>query len=95
MIGEVLFAIGDGRWDIAPMREMLRDKLPVEAPLDDFDVDHVVPGIGRKIMQLNARLVSQGPDLPRMILLAIEDITARRRTRTSTACSTRRLACAP
>ena len=79
-IGTVLFALGDGQWDIAPLREMLRDKLPLEAQLDDFDVDHAFPGIGRKIMLLNARLVSQGPDEPRIILLAIEDITERRFT---------------
>jgi signal transduction histidine kinase len=78
--GTVLFALGDGQWDIAPLREMLRDKLPLEAQLDDFDVDHEFPGIGRKIMLLNARLVSQGPDEPRIILLAIEDITQRRFT---------------
>jgi PAS domain S-box-containing protein len=79
-IGEVLFQLGDGQWDIAPLREMLRDKLAVEQQLDDFDVDHVFPGIGRKIMLLNARLVSQGPHLPRIILLAIEDVTERRFT---------------
>ena len=70
-IGTVLFALGDGQWDIVPLREMLRDKLPLESQLDDFDVDHEFPGIGRKIMLLNARLVSQGPDEPRIILLAI------------------------
>jgi PAS domain S-box-containing protein len=79
-IGEVLFTLGDGQWDIAPLRELLRDKLAVEPQLNDFDVDHVFPGIGRKIMLLNARLVSQGPNLPRIILLAIEDITERRFT---------------
>jgi signal transduction histidine kinase len=79
-IGEVLFRLGDGQWDIAPLRELLRDKLAVEPQLNDFDVDHEFPGIGRKIMLLNARLVSQGPHLPRIILLAIEDITARRLT---------------
>ena len=79
-IGTVLFALGDGQWDIAPLREMLRDKLPLESQLDDFDVDHAFPGIGRKIMLLNARLVSQGPNEPRIILLAIEDITQRRFT---------------
>jgi signal transduction histidine kinase len=79
-IGEVLFTLGDGQWDIAPLRELLRDKLAVEPQLNDFDVDHVFPGIGRKIMLLNARLVSQGPNLPRIILLAIEDITQRRFT---------------
>jgi signal transduction histidine kinase len=79
-IGEVLFTLGDGQWDIAPLHELLRDKLAVEPQLNDFDVDHVFPGIGRKIMLLNARLVSQGPHLPRIILLAIEDITERRFT---------------
>ena len=79
-IGEVLFTLGDGQWDIAPLRELLRDKLAVEPQLNDFDVDHEFPGIGRKIMLLNARLVSQGPSLPRIILLAIEDITERRLT---------------
>lgn len=79
-VGTVLFALGDGQWDIAPLREMLRDKLPLESQLDDFDVDHAFPRIGRKIMLLNARLVSQGPDEPRIILLAIEDITERRFT---------------
>jgi signal transduction histidine kinase len=79
-IGEVLFTLGDGQWDIAPLRELLRDKLAVEPQLNDFDVDHEFPGIGRKIMLLNARLVSQGPNLPRIILLAIEDITERRLT---------------
>ena len=79
-IGEVLFTLGDRQWDIAPLRELLRDKLAVEPQLNDFDVDHVFPGIGRKIMLLNARLVSQGPNFPRIILLAIEDITQRRLT---------------
>ncbi len=79
-IGQVLFTLGDGQWDIAPLRELLRDKLAVEPRLDDFEVDHVFPGIGRKIMLLNARLVAHGPNTPRIILLAIEDITTRRFT---------------
>jgi signal transduction histidine kinase len=79
-IGKVLFALGDGQWDIAPLRDLLRVKLTVEPKLYDVDVDHVFPGIGRKIMCVNARLVSQGPGLPRIILLAIEDVTQRRFT---------------
>src|SRR3982074_1417971 len=38
-IGEVLFTLGDGQWDIAPLRELLRDKLAVEPHLNDFDAD--------------------------------------------------------
>src|SRR3981081_3769225 len=69
-IGEVLFTLGDGQWDIAPLRELLRPpgpaaqrrlppprgrrrhKLGAEPQLNDFDVDHEFPGIGRKIMLL-------------------------------------------
>ena len=79
-IGEVLFTLGDGQWDIAPLHDLLREKLVVEPRLDDVEVDHVFPGIGRKIMLLNARLVAHGPNAPRIVLLAIEDITARRAT---------------
>jgi signal transduction histidine kinase len=77
-IGGLLFAIGDGQWDIPPLRELLREKLVMEPQVNDFDVDHVFRGIGRKILHLNARVVPQGPLLPRLILLAIEDITDRR-----------------
>jgi signal transduction histidine kinase len=76
-IGEVLFDLGDRQWDIPPFRQLLRDRLGVERELYDVEVDHIFPGIGRKIMLLNARLVT-GPDVPRVILLAIEDVTERR-----------------
>jgi two-component system CheB/CheR fusion protein len=79
-IGRVLFTLGDGQWDIPPLRELLRDKLAIEPELQDFEVDHVFPGIGRKIMMLNARMVLHAPHSPRVILLAIEDVTQRRYT---------------
>lgn len=79
-IGRALFALGDGQWDIPALRELLSDRLTIAPEVNDFDVDHAFPGIGRKIMQVNARVVRQGAHLPRMILLAIEDITERRIT---------------
>ena len=78
-IGVLIFALGNGQWDIPPLHTLLHDALPMQAQLDDFDVDHVFPGIGRKVMLLNARLVSPGANVPRMILLAMEDVTERRR----------------
>jgi signal transduction histidine kinase len=79
-LGKVLFTLGDGQWNIAPLRDLLSDRLAVEAGFDDVEVEHVFPGIGRKTMLLNARLVAHGPHAPRTVLLAIEDITARRIT---------------
>jgi signal transduction histidine kinase len=77
-IGEPLFTMGGGQWDIAPLRELLRERLPVEPRVNDVEVDHAFPGVGRKVLHMNVRLVMQGPLLPRLILLAIEDITERR-----------------
>ena len=85
-IGEVLFTIGDGQWDIPPLRELLRElvgellgtTVGAAPQLRDVDVDHVFPRIGRKTMLLNATLVSRGPDEARIILLAIEDVTEQR-----------------
>ena len=77
-IGEALFTLGNGQWDIAPLRALLHERLVAERELYDVDVDHVFPGIGRKIMQLNARFVSHGANVSGQILLAIEDVTERR-----------------
>jgi signal transduction histidine kinase len=90
-IGEVLFALGDGQWDIPPLRALLHDRLAAERELYDVDVDHVFPGIGRKTMLLNARLVTHAPGAPRVILLAIEDVTERRRTERRLAAQRREL----
>lgn len=79
-IGRSLFALGDGQWDIPALRELLRDKLAVAPAVNDFDVDHVFPSIGRRIMRLNARVVRQDDTMPRVILVAIEDVTVRRIT---------------
>src|SRR5689334_24759089 len=63
-IGEVLFELGDGQWDVAALRALLNDRLAAEPEVYDVDVDHVFPGIGRKIMQLNARRVVHEPGAP-------------------------------
>ena len=90
-IGESIFALGNGQWNIPQLHTLLRDALPLQAQLDDFDVDHVFPGIGRKVMLLNARLVSPAAESPRMVLLAIEDVTERRRVEQQLAAQRREL----
>ncbi len=77
-VGRVLFTLGDGQWDIAPLHDLLRDRLTIHTDLQDVEVDHVFPHIGRKVMVLNARVVQQVAHQPRLILLAMEDVTARR-----------------
>ncbi len=73
----LLYELGNRQWDIPRLRTLLEDVLPANIPFDDFEVEHDFPDIGRKVMLLNARQLRQaGAEL---ILLAIEDITARKR----------------
>src|SRR5689334_12738635 len=48
-IGEILFTLGDGQWNITSLRDLLHNGLAAEPALYDVDVDHVFPGIGRRI----------------------------------------------
>lgn len=72
--GQPLYALGNGQWDIPQLRTLLERVLPDNDGFDDFEVEHDFPGLGRRIMVLNARRV----DHLQLILLAIEDRTAMR-----------------
>ena len=52
--------------------------IPEHAAMDGFEVDHDFPGLGRRIMLLNARKVLYNTSSVTTILLAFTDITARR-----------------
>lgn len=74
----VLYALGDGQWDIPALRVLLETIIPEHTAMDGFEVEHDFPGIGRRTMLLNARQVVYGENATRTILLAFSDITARR-----------------
>jgi two-component system CheB/CheR fusion protein len=75
--GQYIYNLGNRQWDIPQLRELLEDILPDKKELQDFEVTHIFPGIGRRIMYLNARQILNVNGDP-LILLAIEDITDKR-----------------
>jgi two-component sensor histidine kinase len=77
-IGTLLYALGDGQWDIPALRVLMETIIPERAAMDGFEVDHDFPGLGRRIMLLNARKVLYETSADTTILLAFTDITARR-----------------
>ena len=77
--GHRLFDLGNRQWDIPALRELLEEILPQNSHFNDFEVDHTFEGIGRRSMVLNARRLPPAGSRPGMILLAIEDVTERRR----------------
>ena len=69
-----VYDLGNGQWNIPELRKLLEDILPDKKVFNDFEISHEFPDIGLKIMLLNARQI----DSTQMILVAIEDITAKR-----------------
>ncbi|MEG4347351.1 CheR family methyltransferase [Microcoleus sp. A003_D6] len=69
-----IFELGNGQWNIPPLRSLLKEILAGNAEFQDFEVEHDFEQIGHKIMLLNARKMPPIGDT-QMILLAIEDIT--------------------
>jgi PAS domain S-box-containing protein len=78
--GKFIYSIGNHQWDIPALRELLEEIVPQNAHFNDFEVDHEFPAIGKKTMLLNARRIYQEDKGMEMILLAIEDITERKKT---------------
>ncbi|NJD78841.1 MAG: PAS domain-containing protein [Candidatus Methanoperedens sp.] len=70
-----IYDIGNKQWDIPRLRELLEKIIPKDTQFKNFEVEHVFPGIGRKVMLLNARRIYQEGEGTERILLAIEDIT--------------------
>jgi PAS domain S-box-containing protein len=78
-IGQLIYDLGNKQWDIPKLRELLEIILPEKTTFDDYEVEHDFTDIGRRIMLLNARQIERGTGKKRIILLAIEDITERKR----------------
>ncbi|MGH9609271.1 MAG: CheR family methyltransferase, partial [Bryobacteraceae bacterium] len=76
-----LYDLGNRQWDIPKLREALEKILPEKGEISDYEVEHRFETVGRRIMLLGAREIRQetpfgGP----AILLAIDDISERRRS---------------
>ena len=73
-----VYELGNGQWDIPGLRSLLGNILSQNVSVQDFEIDHSFPVLGRKTMLLNARPFPPDSKHPELILLAIEDITDRK-----------------
>jgi chemotaxis protein methyltransferase CheR len=76
--GRLLYALGDGQWDIPKLRVLLEKIIPECGVMDGYEVEHEFPGVGQRTMRLNARQVFSDEGANTTILLGMEDITERR-----------------
>ena len=78
-LNQFLYDLGNGQWNIPALRTLLEEVLPQHKAFDDFEVIHNFPHIGTKVMLLNARKLWRETNSTEQILLAIEDVTERKR----------------
>ena len=78
-LGRFIYHVGNGQWDIPELRRVLTTVLPQQRAIADFLVERSFPGLGRRVMLLNARIIHDPAHGVDAILLAFEDVTDRRR----------------
>ncbi|MDQ2948682.1 MAG: response regulator, partial [Acidobacteriota bacterium] len=76
---QLIYHLGEHQWDIPLLRKLLEEILPRHTSFEGFEVEHEFRVVGRKVMLLNARRFSLESYQTDRILLAIEDVTERRR----------------
>ena len=55
--GRLLYALGDGQWDIPKLHLLLEKIVPEHGVMEGYEVEHEFPGVGQRTMLLNARKV--------------------------------------
>lgn len=75
-----LYDIADREWDLPQLHQLLEEILQEQDSVEDFELEHVFPSIGSKIMLLNGRKLWREGTKTKSLLLAFEDITERKRS---------------
>ena len=70
--------LANQQWDRPDLRRLLAEVFSRNAAFQGYEVHGDFPGIGRRVMQLSARLISNSESEMQTLLLAIEDITERK-----------------
>jgi len=78
--GRFIYDLGNKQWDIPELRQFLENILVKKTAFDRYEITHNFDTIGQKTMLLNAQPIAD----MHMILIAIEDITERKRTEEET-----------
>ncbi|MDH7604637.1 MAG: PAS domain S-box protein [Melioribacter sp.] len=78
-IGKSLYKLGNGQLNIPALKLLLKNILPLNTSFENFEVQYNFPHLGFKTILLNARRIYRESNKTDMILLAIEDITERKK----------------
>lgn len=78
-VGRNLLDLRDGCLDVQALRSFLDRIAANQGVVDDYEIEIDMPPRGRRVFQFNAREIAATPPAKRRILLAVDDITDRKR----------------
>ena len=73
-VGQLVYELGNGQWNIPALRRLLEEMLPKERTIHQYEVSHNFEGIGQRSMLVDARRI----DHMQIIILSFSDITERK-----------------
>ena len=76
--GRRVSELGQHQWDVPALRHLMDKVLPENKPFENFEIEDVFPGLGRRVFNLNARKISQPGNHAHRMLLVFEDISDRK-----------------
>lgn len=78
-VGQLIFELGSGEWNDPPLRSLLDRVLSEDEEIHDFAIEQAFHQTGRRSMLLTASRLPQDNGRDDLILIAIEDVTERKR----------------
>lgn len=78
-IGERIYDIGNGQWDIPELRKLLVDVIPKAKAIVNYKVEHTFPDLGCRTMLVTARTLFHPDGIAHTMLLSLVDATDRQR----------------
>ncbi|MGZ3197860.1 MAG: sensor histidine kinase [Croceibacterium sp.] len=81
VVGQELFAIGDGEWDIPQLRSLLTATAAGSAGIDAYEMDLKRNGDPTRNLIVNAHVLDHDPDEALRLVVAVTDVTQAREDR--------------
>ncbi|WIJ26404.1 sensor histidine kinase [Devosia sp. RR2S18] len=76
-LGQAIFELGNGQWDIPELRRLLSDVVPNATAVLGYQVQHTFPHLGERTMRVTARQLAHPDENSTSMLVVFEDVTTR------------------
>ena len=82
-VGQHIADVGDHRLDVPALRSIFDLFQAEDAAIEDYEIEIELPGLGRRVLLLNAEKIRGQHEATCEIVVAIDDVTERKRVETT------------